>query len=40
MQGKSLGQDTWWAGHADEALYANELSDANEVSKGIVRYVC
>ena len=36
MQARAhFGQDIRWAGHADEALYDNELSDANEDSKGI-----
>ena len=36
MQGIAhFGQETDWAGCADEAIYANELSDANEVNKGI-----
>ena len=36
MQARAhFGQDTEWAGHADEALYDNELSDTNEDSKGI-----
>ena len=40
MQGRAhFGQDTEWAGCADEAFYANGLSDANEVRKGIGGYI-
>ena len=41
MQGRAhIGQDTEWVGRADEAVYANELSEANEVSKEFGGYIC